>query len=50
MKRGWIGMLLLQYILLNLALGGDNGGEIDDAAFPMRYEIDYVRIYERSQK
>ena len=39
-----------QYILLNLALGGDNGGEIDDAAFPMRYEIDYVRIYERSQK
>lgn len=37
-----------QYILLNLALGGDNGGEIDDQAFPMRYEIDYVRIYERS--
>ena len=35
-----------QYILLNLALGGDNGGAIDDAAFPMRYEIDYVRIYE----
>ena len=36
-----------QYILLNLALGGDNGGPIDDAALPMRYEIDYVRIYER---
>jgi len=36
-----------QYILLNLALGGDNGGEIDDAAFPLRYEIDYVRIYEQ---
>lgn len=36
-----------QYILLNLALGGDNGGTIDDSAFPMRYEIDYVRIYER---
>ena len=36
-----------QYILLNLALGGDNGGEIDDAAFPMRYEIDFVRIYEK---
>lgn len=34
-----------QYILLNLALGGDNGGPIDDAALPMRYEIDYVRIY-----
>ena len=34
------------YILLNLALGGDNGGPIDDAAFPMRYEIDYVRVYQ----
>lgn len=34
-----------QYILLNLALGGDNGGEIDDDAFPLRYEIDYVRVY-----
>ena len=36
-----------QYILLNLALGGDNGGIIDDAAFPMRYEIDYVRVYQK---
>lgn len=35
-----------QYILLNLALGGDNGGAIDDTFFPLRYEIDYVRIYE----
>lgn len=35
-----------QYILLNLALGGDNGGTIDDTAFPMRYEIDYVRVYQ----
>ena len=33
------------YILLNLALGGDNGGWIDDTAFPMRYEIDYVRVW-----
>ena len=39
-----------QYILLNLALGGDNGGDIDDSAFPMRYEIDYVRVYEKSQE
>ena len=37
-----------QYILLNLALGGDNGGPIDESALPMRYEIDYVRIYERN--
>jgi len=36
-----------QYLLLNLALGGDNGGTIDDAAMPMKYEIDYVRVYQR---
>lgn len=35
------------YILLNLALGGNNGGYIDDEAFPMRYEIDYVRVYQK---
>ncbi len=33
-------------IWLNLALGGDNGGKIDDSAFPMRYYIDYVRVYQ----
>lgn len=36
-----------QYILLNLAMGGDNGGTIDDASLPMRYEIDYVRCYKK---
>ncbi len=34
-----------QYILLNLALGGINGGEPMKDAFPMKYEIDYVRVY-----
>jgi beta-glucanase (GH16 family) len=34
------------YILLNLAIGGDNGGTPDDAAFPLQYEIDYVRVYQ----
>lgn len=38
---------LPQYILLNLALGGINGGEIDDKALPMCYEIDYVRVYQQ---
>ena len=33
------------YLLLNLAIGGDNGGEPDINAFPMKYEIDYVRLY-----
>ena len=36
-----------QYILLNLAMGGDNGGTIDDSALPMRYEVDYVRVYQK---
>ncbi len=35
------------YLLLNLAIGGDNGGEPDPTDYPMRYEIDYVRIYQR---
>jgi len=36
-----------QYLILNFAIGGDWGAQegIDDAAFPQRFEIDYVRIY-----
>lgn len=38
-----------QYLLLNLAIGGSWGGQqgVDDAIFPTRFEIDYVRVYER---
>ena len=36
-----------QYLLLNLAIGGDNGGKIDNEALPMKYEIDYVRVYQQ---
>lgn len=35
------------YLLLNLAIGGDNGGIPDDKAFPLKYEIDYVRVYQK---
>jgi beta-glucanase (GH16 family) len=35
------------YVLLNLALGGDNGGELAPGSLPARYEIDYVRVYQR---
>jgi beta-glucanase (GH16 family) len=35
------------YVLLNLALGGDNGGELPASSLPSRYEIDYVRVYQR---
>lgn len=38
-----------QYILLNLAVGGINGGKIDEASLPMKYEIDYVRVYQKER-
>jgi len=35
------------YILLNLAIGGTAGGDPGGTAFPIRYEVDYVRVYQR---
>jgi beta-glucanase (GH16 family) len=37
------------YLLLNLALGGDNGGPLAGTAFPNRFEVDYVRVYQRHE-
>jgi hypothetical protein len=37
------------YILLNLAIGS-NGGIPDDSEFPLKYEIDYVRVYEKNKE
>ena len=36
------------YLLLNLAVGGDWGGQkgVDEKIFPQRMEIDYVRVYQ----
>ncbi len=34
------------YILLNLAIGG-NGGKPDDFFFPLLYKVDYVRVYQQ---
>ncbi len=45
--EGSVAFTMPMYVLLNLALGGDHGGDIDDAAMPMRYEIDYARVYEK---
>ena len=33
------------YLLLNLAIGA-NGGDPSSSAFPIKYEVDYVRYYE----
>ncbi len=35
------------YMLLNLAMGGMNGGELKDTPFPQKFEIDYVRVYQK---
>lgn len=37
-----------QYLLLNLAVGGDMAGPIDDTIFPRQMEIEYVRVYQIS--
>ncbi|SFU01554.1 Glycosyl hydrolases family 16 [Algoriphagus locisalis] len=35
------------YILLNLAIGGNNGGDPTYSAFPREYAVDYVRVYQK---
>jgi beta-glucanase (GH16 family) len=34
------------YILVNLAIGGTQGGDPASTAFPARLEVDYIRIYQ----
>jgi beta-glucanase (GH16 family) len=36
-----------QYIILNLAIGGTSGGDPSHTEFPARFEVDYVRIYQK---
>jgi beta-glucanase (GH16 family) len=38
-----------QYLILNTAIGGTWGGQkgIDDPIFPLKYYIDYVRVYQK---
>jgi beta-glucanase (GH16 family) len=35
------------YILLNLAIGGASGGDPSQTPFPARFEVDYVRVYQK---
>lgn len=35
------------YMLLNMAIGGMNGGDPAETSFPRRFEIDYVRVYQK---
>jgi len=35
------------YMLLNLAIGGTNGGDPSSTSFPRKFEVDYVRVYQK---
>ena len=35
------------FLILNLAIGGNWGGEIDNTIFPVEMQIEYVRIYQK---
>ncbi len=35
------------FLILNIAVGGGLGGEIDEAALPYQMDIDYVRVYQK---
>ena len=37
-----------EYIILNQAIGGNCGGNPEATEFPVRYEIDWVRVYQRT--
>jgi beta-glucanase (GH16 family) len=36
------------YLILNQSIGGDAGGDPTHTDFPVRYEIDWVRVYQRA--
>ena len=36
-----------EYIILNQAIGGDQGGDPSQTQFPIRFEVDWVRVYQR---
>jgi len=35
------------YLLLNLAIGGTSGGDPSSTHFPAKFEVDYVRVYQK---
>jgi len=53
-NQGWSSWPFDQdfHLLLNIAIGGTWGGQqgIDDSIFPVRMEVDYIRVYEASSE
>jgi len=37
------------YLLVNLALGGECGGDVTEIKFPVRMYVDYVRVYQKKK-
>jgi beta-glucanase (GH16 family) len=37
------------YFILNQAIGGDSGGDPSHLAYPVRFEVDWVRVYQRAE-
>ena len=37
------------YFILNQAIGGDCGGDPSQTTFPVRYEVDWVRVYQHGK-
>jgi hypothetical protein len=35
------------YILLDLALGTNTAGTIDDDSLPIEFQVDYIRLYQK---
>lgn len=38
-----------QFLILNIAIGGDLGGEVDDSIFPVQMEVEFVRVYQKAR-
>ena len=36
-----------QFMILNVAIGGDLGGAVDDTIFPIQMDVEYVRVYQK---
>ena len=35
------------YMLVNLAIGGINGGDPAGTTFPVKYEVDWIRVFQK---
>lgn len=38
------------FMIVNLAIGGTQGGDPSDTGFPARFEVDYIRVYQTSDR